>query len=303
MILRGTGPVINGFFVTGNAQFPVYLMDGPQPVLFDGGVTAAGILYEHDIRSILGVREPALLFLTHAHWDHCGAVGRLKSAFPALKIAASEESSVILSKTTVQRHIADLNQKAISVIASTPSVDTSHVAYEPFQPFMPDMFVRDGQSIRIEGEETIEVIATPGHTRDFISYYLPVKKVLISSEASGCLNSDGSIFVEFLADFDDYLASLKRIAGLQVDVLCQGHRLVFVGRDEVCSFFARSILETEKFKDKVYRLFEEEDSIDSVISRIKAEDYDVIEGVKQPEIPYLINLRAQVVHLGRKRKR
>jgi len=72
---------------------------------------------------------------------------------------------------------------------------------------------------------------------------------------------------------------------------------------KVCSFFARSILETEKFKDKVYRLFEEEDSIDSVISRIKAEDYDVIEGVKQPEIPYLINLRAQVVHLGRKRKR
>jgi len=94
------------------------------------------------------------------------------------------------------------------------------------------MFVRDGQSIRIEGEETIEVIA---NTRPYSRLYKllsSVKKVLISSEASGCLNSDGSIFVEFLADFDDYLASLKRIAGLQVDVLCQGHRLVFVGRDE-----------------------------------------------------------------------
>jgi 2-aminobenzoylacetyl-CoA thioesterase len=110
--------------------------------------------------------------------------------------------------------------------------------------------------------------------------------------------------VEFLADYDYYLASLKRLAMLPIDVLCQGHRIVFVGRDEVSSFLAGSIRETERFREKAYRLFEEEDDvIDRVVGRIKAEDYDVIKGVKQPEIPYLINLRAQIIHLCRKRKR
>lgn len=303
MIFRGTGAVFDGFFVVGNAQFPVYLMDGPQPVLFDGGVTAAGRLYEEGIRSTLHGREPGILFLTHAHWDHCGAVSHLKSVFPSLMIAASEKSAAILSKGKAQKYIIDLNQDAVNIIASTPSVEPSHVLYNPFRPFMPDMVVRDGQSIRLQGGETVEVMATPGHTRDFMSYYLPEKKILVCSEASGCLNSDGSIFVHFLADYDDYLASLKRIAALPADVLCQGHRLVFVGRDEVSVFFARSINETEMFREKVYRLFEEEDGvIDRVIGRIKAEHYDVIKGAKQPEIPYLINLRAQVIHLARKRK-
>lgn len=304
MIFRDKGKVVDGFSVVGNSQFPVYLMDGLQPVLFDGGVTPAGRLYEDGIRAALKGREPSILFITHAHWDHCGAISHLKSVFPSLIIAASENSAVILSKPKVQKHIADLNHKAVDIIASTPSVDPSDVLYDAFTPFMPDMIVRDGQSIRLKGGETVEVMATPGHTRDFMSYYLPEKKILICSEASGCLNNDGSMFVHFLADYDDYLASQKRLAELPVDVLCQGHRLLFVGRDDVAGFFERSIRETERFRQKVFRIFEEEDGvIDRVIARIKAEDYDGIKGVKQPEITYLINLRAQVIHLARKWKR
>ena len=304
MIFKGTGAVSGNFYVVGNAQFPVYLMDGPQPILFEGGVTAAGRLYADGIKSALQKRKPGFLFLTHVHWDHCGAVNLIKTFFPSLITAASEKSATILSKHTAQKLMTDLNRKAQKVIALTPSVEPSHVLYEDFRPFTIDMIIKDGQSIKLEGGGTIEVMATPGHTRDFMSYYLPDKKILVSSEASGCLNSNGRISVQFLADYDDYLASLKRIAALPVEILCQGHRLVFVGRDEVADFLSRSIHETELYRDRVYRLFEEEDGvIDRIISRVKSEEYDIINGVKQPEVPYLLNLRAQITHLAGRFKR
>jgi putative hemolysin len=54
------------------------------------------------------------------------------------------------------------------------------------------------------------------------------------------------------------------------------------------------------FKDRVLDLLsEEEGNLEAVIQRLKKERYDSIPGFKQAEVPYLINLRAQVNHLAR----
>ncbi len=98
------------------------------------------------------------------------------------------------------------------------------------------------------------------------------------------------------------MSSLQRLAALPVEVLCQGHRFVIVGREEVRAFLERSISEAICFKDRVYGLLDEEGGpIDRVIQRIKAELYDTIKGPKQPEVPYLLNVTAQVKHLAGKR--
>jgi glyoxylase-like metal-dependent hydrolase (beta-lactamase superfamily II) len=172
---------------------------------------------------------------------------------------------------------------------------------KPFQPFEADMELKDGQIIELGQGLTVEVLSTPGHTRDHTSYYIPEKKFLIASEASGCLDATGAVIVEFLADYDLYLSSLKRLAELPVEILCQGHRLVFVGRDEVRAFFDRSLKATTHFKNRVCELLDAEGrSLENVVMQIKAEQYDSNAGIKQPEVPYLINLRAQVAHLAEK---
>jgi glyoxylase-like metal-dependent hydrolase (beta-lactamase superfamily II) len=146
------------------------------------------------------------------------------------------------------------------------------------------------------------VLGTPGHTRDLLSYYIPQKRILIAAEASGSLDSIGNVIPQFLYDYDAYLSSLKRLADLPVEILCQGHRIVFVGGDEIRAFFTRSISESIKFKERVHELLETEaGSIDRVVRRIKAEQYDINQGIKQPEGPYLLNLRAQVTRLAEKR--
>ena len=304
MLITTTGPVADGFYITGLAQFPVHLLDCGKPVLFDAGLTCAADLYVDAIRSILGARQPEILFISHVHWDHCGAVPRLKEAFPAMKVAASRTAAEILKRPRAVELMGKLNEGVKAYVADFPGVDPSKLRDEPFRTFEIDMELKEGQVIDLDDGLTVHVMETPGHTRDHLSYYIPEKRIMIASEASGCLSAAGSIVSEFLTDYDEYFSSLTRLAEIPADVLCQGHRIVFTGAEEVISFFSRSVNEAVRFKNRVYELLgQEEGSVERVVKKIKAEQYDVIEGVKQPENAYLINLQAQVSHLAQKLSR
>ncbi|HVN96065.1 MAG TPA: MBL fold metallo-hydrolase [Syntrophorhabdaceae bacterium] len=299
MIIHTAGLIKNSFYVCGLSVYPVELFDGVTPVLFDGGITCAGRLYADTIRSVLGKKEPQIAFISHVHWDHCGAVSYLKDAFPSMRLATSPDSKTILQRPNAVQQIQSLNEEVQSIVAAFPEVDASRLIDRKFQPFAIDMELKDGEIIDLGGGVTVEALATPGHTRDHMSFYIPEKKALIASEACGCLDGTDAVVVQFLTDYDLYLSSLKRLAELPAEILCQGHRLVFVGRDEVRTFFDRSIKATIEFKDRVDELLEQEDrSLEKVVMQIKAEQYDTNTGIKQPEVPYLLNLRAQVKHLA-----
>lgn len=297
-----TGKVVKDFYVTGLRWSPVYLLDGSHPVLFEAGFTCAARLYETDIKSILGTRGPEILFLTHVHYDHCGATPYLKNIFPGLKVAASRHSAEILARPNAQKLMTNLSRYAIDLIAHADEVDGKDLIEDPFTPFRVDIEL-DGDRAVTLGDATVQVVFTPGHTRDQLSYYIPERKILIGTEATGCMDRAGTFIPEFLVDFDQYMASLKRLAALQTEVLCQGHHFVYVGRDEVKAFFDRSIEAAEDFRTRVMHLLDKHGgSVDLVVKQIKQEQYDNNPNVKQPEPAYLLNLTARVAHLAGKLK-
>jgi glyoxylase-like metal-dependent hydrolase (beta-lactamase superfamily II) len=299
MIFRSTGRVKDNFYILGQAIYPVHLLDGPHPVLFEGGTSCAGKLYVDAIRSILGERQPEILFLTHVHWDHCGAVSYLKEAFPKMKIAASLQAVQILQRPRALELIAKLNKDAQGILSNLPGIDSSRLLDGSFYPFHVDIQIEDRQIFDLGHGSSVEILATPGHTRDHHSYYISDQKVLVAGDAAGTLDSSGSIMCEFLYDYKAYITSIEKLAALPIEVFCQGHRLVLVGRDEVKGFFESTMSEAVRFKNLVYKLLDEEcGSTDRVIQRIKKEHYDNIPEPKQPEIPYLMNLTAQVKHLA-----
>lgn len=303
MFFSTTGQVTENFYILGLATFPVHLLDGPQPVLFEGGTSCAGKLYVEAVRSILGKRQPEILFFTHAHWDHCGAVSYLKEAFPGMKIAASPQSAQILKRPRVLELIDRLSKDARDIVSGFPGIDASRLLDGSFHPFAVDIQIADKQIFGLGDGFAVEVLATPGHTRDHHSYYLPRQKALVAGDAAGTVDSSGGIACEFLHDYKAYLATIAKLAALPIEVFCQGHRIVLQGRDEVKNFFERSMRETIGFKSEVRKLLDEESgSVDRVIRRIKAEHYDALPEPKQPEIPYLINLTAQVKHLSANQK-
>ncbi len=299
MIVRDAGEVISGFHVIGTSWSPVFLLDGPRPAFFEGGVAFASRLYLHSIKPVLNGRVPEWIFLTHVHWDHCGAVGALRDAYPSCRIGASKRAAEIMRRPKAVQLMTELNQESKKSVAEVPQIDPGAIHDLRFQPFEVDEVLEDGRIIPLGPDLSVRVIATPGHTKDHLSYFVPEKGILICSEASGSLDAMGQIIVEFLVDYDGYLASLKRLAALDIEVLCRGHLGVLVGRREVRQFFEQSIRETERFKDHVIALLKEEGgAAESVVRRIKAEMWDINPGPKLPETPYLINLRTQVDHLA-----
>ena len=76
MIFERTGRVSDNFYVLGVNHHPVYLLKGRRPVLFEAGLTLLGRIYQKAIEAVLKKDRPETLFLTHVHYDHCGAQSR-----------------------------------------------------------------------------------------------------------------------------------------------------------------------------------------------------------------------------------
>jgi 2-aminobenzoylacetyl-CoA thioesterase len=295
LIITDTGKVGPGLYVIGTSRMPSYLLDGKQPVIFDAGISCLGPAYQNDIEKILKGRSPEVLFLTHVHFDHCGAAAFLKKAFPDLKIAGSKQAAGILARPNALELMAELNKAATEGMRKlAPRL----VSDEAFQPFTLDRVLSDGDRIELEDNLTVEVLATPGHTRDSLSYYLPFQKILIASESGGCLDSTGQIITEFLSDYQDYINSIRRLDGLEVEIFCQGHEGVFNGED-ARNFFSRSLLAAKEFRHSVEEaLGAEGGNIQKAVARIKAVEYDPKPQPKQPEGAYLLNIEARVRHLA-----
>lgn len=296
MIINQTGKIRDRFYYLGHPDVPVFLLDGRRPVIFDAGFTALGLRYIEDIRSVLGRRQPAYCFLTHVHFDHCGAVAEFKNAFPGLKIAASREAGNIILRPNAISLIRDLNRAAVR---EGGRVDSAAAPALDFKAFEVDVTLDEGSAIEYDTNRSVQVLRTPGHTRDCLSYYIPDMKLLIASEAAGQVDRNGYIVTDCLADYSQYLSSLTRLSNLDVDVFCPGHISVYTG-DDADRYFRESIRECRSFYNRVKNCLDDvSGDLGEVRNRIKAIEYDTNTGPKQPEPAYLINLEARILAVKR----
>ena len=297
MIINKTGPIIENFYSIGHSAIPVYVMDGVHPLLFDAGFTFLGELYAGEIKKILGDRQPEYLFLTHAHFDHCGSVSILKKHFPLMKIIASQKAKEILGRPHAIKLIRTLNQAAKEMAGK---IEIDFASSVMFQPFEIDQTVKDGDIVEISNGLNIRVIETPGHTSDCLSYYIQEKRILMSSEAAGQPDRTGYIVSDCLLDYDQYFNSMKKLGSLDIEILCPGHLFVYTG-DDAKIYLKESMQECERFRQRVELcLAEEGGDLDRVKMRIKEIEYDTNDGPKQPEPAYLLNLEARIKAVAKK---
>ena len=157
-----------------------------RPWIVDPGADGAEIL-----RRLAG-REPSGILLTHAHFDHVGAVMALQEAWPSLPLYV---------------HPADvpmLGHPANAMPPAYPQIPTPHN-------------VRDCRS-----QDFAEVIETPGHTPGGVCYYFPSDALLFSGDTLFAGSIGRTDFPG--GSLPQLLESLKRLAGLPPEtVVVPGH--------------------------------------------------------------------------------
>ena len=298
MIINRTGLVDRELYVAGMAWSPTYLVNTGTPLLFEAGFYPIAPVYLRDIKEVIGDRQPSYLFLTHVHYDHCGAASYFKKNFPDIKICTSKRAAEILKRPNAIELMTELSCNFGQIAETLPGIDRKDILHTDFEPFTPDIVFDRDELFEAGPSLHVQVLVTPGHTRDMLSFYIPERKILIATESAGCRSQTGEIITEFLVNFDDYVESLKRLSRLDCDIVCQGHHFVYTGKD-VQDFFDSSLRAALAFRSHVNALLDaEHGDVDRVVERIKREEYDPNPGPKQPEEAYLLNLRTRISHLA-----
>ena len=130
------------------------LSDGGKAWIVDPGQEAERILAVLREKRLV----PAAILLTHAHFDHIGAIPGLQEAFPDLPVYVHENDVKVVSHP--------LNRLPPD--------------YPPI--VRPKNLVAIGAGTRLDGLGDLEVLETPGHTPGGVCYHFAGASLLLSGD-------------------------------------------------------------------------------------------------------------------------
>ncbi len=206
--------ISDGVYIVGGADLShphdcaVYLVDGGGPLaLIDAGAGEGYELILDNIRS-LGLLPGRLeaVIATHGHIDHIGSLHQLRRDF-GLRVIAHE-----------------LDRRAIETGAGC-GAEYYGLRYTPCPV---DVVLRGEEEELACGRLRLKVLHIPGHTPGSIAIYFDAgkKRVLFGQDVHGPYFLPGS-------DTAQARRSLRRLADLEADVLCEGHFGVYEPKAEV----------------------------------------------------------------------
>jgi glyoxylase-like metal-dependent hydrolase (beta-lactamase superfamily II) len=209
-----------GLLNTGMGGPNVYLLARDELTLVDTGFKG-----QHSLRYI--IRELGRLgyvpsdisniVITHHHPDHIGNLAKLKEITGARITAHRLDAPYIEGK---------LQQPGPAMLVWLHSTFETLLQALSADPVNVDVLVDDGDILPIFGG--LKIVHTPGHTPGSISLHIEKEGLLFTGDAVNHRHGIHLPSRAFTVDFQQELESVRKIAGLDFDVVCFGHGLPIV---------------------------------------------------------------------------
>lgn len=196
----------------------MYLLLGKTTTLVDTGMPGSARTIMDYIRS-LG-RDPSNLriVLTHHHIDHTGSLAELKKQTQA-QVWAHPKDAPYITGERVRPGPRGVLMRLLFRLA--PSMSR-------YTPAPVDRLIQDGETLDILSGAT--VIHMPGHTLGSVALHFPTERLLISGDTINLRGGRLGLPVpSFTEDMEQAIAAIRRLDGLNFDVLCPGHGDPIVG--------------------------------------------------------------------------
>ena len=185
------------------------------------------------VKTALNDRPLDYIFFSHTHYDHIGALPFFKKEWPQARVVTSAPGAAVLLKDTPRRVIREM-----SIIAAKANGSTLDTPYSD-DVFHADIIVEEGSAIDLGGL-SVQVIETPGHTRDSLSFLMPELEILALSETLGVLMPDGSVHPCYLTSFADTISAIKKCSQLPHKHLSLPHQGL-ISSEKANGFFEKAL--------------------------------------------------------------
>ena len=197
----------------------IYLIAGETLILIDTGMKNDAAAVRAAIRG-LG-RQPSEvshILITHGHIDHTGSLALLKRETGAQVIAGAADQEFIEGK----RKTAAMGREGFGGKLFKIALYLIETVFFKYDPAPVDTALTADTALNLS-KASIQALATPGHSLGSFSFYVPDKKIMFTGDAltgvptlrlpprAGC------------ADYEQAVASVKKIARLPFDICCFGH--------------------------------------------------------------------------------
>jgi glyoxylase-like metal-dependent hydrolase (beta-lactamase superfamily II) len=251
------GKIASGFYMIGTAANPVYLCRSENEwILIEGGIGLNAPLILSQLKSILpDLSSLKHWFITHSHYDHCGAIEYLYPQFPSIKLYTSKEAIHNFRNARYAQKVSQLNS---SLIADQNIIHEPQLAGGLAE--LPFIQADEHACITTAGLDWL-VIPTPGHSKCSLSFYNLSEKKLFVSDAFGEIVTTNKWFPLAFESMKLFMNSVSRLGAFDVDFIALGHHGIISGIDaasaasfclQSCSEFIEAVNEIRRTKGATY---------------------------------------------------
>lgn len=204
--------------------------------LFDTGGNFPGTmtLFERLLGQLgCAVQDVRRIFLSHFHADHCGIAGLIKKKSGATIFMSETDYGTIRSFDQEELRLERFSRFAMEQGLDAQTISRLSGFFHTFKgityPFQVDKFLKDGEEWSIGGK-TVNVVATPGHTRGHCSFFIPEDGILIAGDdilPHITPNLSPDLLAPEFRPLKSFLESLEKIRRLPVRKVYPAHGLPF----------------------------------------------------------------------------